>query len=352
MIILLLLVIVIKYIFPTFKYLRHIILVVLILSAVNFGYRFLQPIINDDGFNPLPIMFMGGVGFFIYRGGRNLSFKTRTGIWDTMHNKLISFLTAGQMKWVIPWLETTSIRTDGVEGETLNLKTLPFGINETPEILTNKPGVRAVLTGISGWVDWDDKDLLTGKDKTGDAKRDFERRVIKMFNVDGGVSTVFGRLTGRTLQILHDRVGKVDPEALDSDKGHQVRLIAQQLKDDMNNFLFHDDSPFRIRKDFTIQDTELDVNYYNTLMKQEIARITAIADDITADKLGKRLVALGNELLKDMPGVTYTSAQRKDAALVALGIVKKEEDYRRFGLDPDTAMLVKAIAGQLKRKAA
>lgn len=345
--ILTMLVIVAKYILPTFKYLRHIVLVVLILSALNFAYRFLKPIINnDDGFiNPLPLAFMCLIGWIIYMGGRSLSYKTRTGIWDTMHNLMIGFLTAGDLKWVIPWLERTTTSTDGAEGQTLNMKSLPFLIDKTPEILTKGSGVRARVIGISNWFEWDDKDPRTDKPKTGAAKKDFERRVVKMFNVEGGVDSTLKRAHERVPQILHDRVGKIDPETLDADKGGQVKILAQQLKDDMNDFLFHDDSPFRLRKDFNIEDTELDVNFYNKLMEKEIAKITAAADDTIAAALGTRLSALGAELLKDIPGIaTYTSAQRTEAAMIALQKIKKDITFKKVGIDPDSNALFLEMA--------
>lgn len=243
-----------------------------------------------------------------------------------MTNKIVGFLRAGELKIVVPGLERTGINTEGDSDQTLNLKSHEIKIAETPKVLTNAPGVLATLFGFSAMISFDERN-----------EREFQRMLKYVVNMNGGIALAFKRTEERIPQIIHDRVGNIKPEDLDRDKGDEIVKLAENIKRDLNRFFRVSKYPFIIEDPITIKDTELDLKYYETLMKQEIARVEALADDTTAEALGTRLRKLGAELLKNIKGLPkYTSAQRTEVAMIALQKIKKDITFKKVGIDKDS----------------
>ncbi len=318
--------IILKYLFPTWNYVRHIFLVVTIAIAIYFAMEFLEPFVKNKEKNFWPLIFIILISYLIYLGSRSLSYKTRTIIWDRMTNKIVGFLRAGELKIVVPGLERTGINTEGDSDQTLNLKSHEIKIAETPKVLTNAPGVLATLFGFSAMISFDERN-----------EREFQRMLKYVVNMNGGIALAFKRTEERIPQIIHDRVGNIKPEDLDRDKGDEIVKLAENIKRDLNRFFRVSKYPFIIEDPITIKDTELDLKYYETLMKQEIARVEALADDTTAEALGTRLRKLGAELLKNIKGLPkYTSAQRTEVAMIALQKIKKDITFKKVGIDKDS----------------
>lgn len=327
-------VLILKALMPTVKGLWGFVLFILIVVTLYFAITAII-MIDDDKFSIFPVIFFVLCCVLLYHGGRGVAYLSTTAVFDRMTSKPIRGLKAGSRNWVIPIFEYTGTSTDGVENGSLSLKELKVKIIETPKIQTKTPGIQAVVRDVVF--------MLRGK----------EDQMQELLRINDGGKLVYERVVDYVYQFFHDKVGHTDPEELDTDKGTLIRKLANQLKVAVNRFCDANNYPYEIPKKsrVTIGDTELDEAYYQALAKKEIARLTNMALDLDAEKLLARLIKLGNDLLPDVPGgATYTPDQRLKAAQVSLKIVSETIEFKKFGLDADTAELAKAIAEILKKK--
>ncbi len=311
---------------------RHIAVALLII--VGLGFILTQFFLLFDGrYNFWPFICFGGICFIILEGSRSVAFKTRTAVFSWRTGEPIGFLTAGDFKFVIPWLEYTSVSTDGAENQSISMKDLPVKIENTEKIQTATKGIQAKV-----------KEIFFLLRPTAD--------INQLFQIEGGTTTVIQRIREFTFQFFQDKIGEIEPVDLDTDKGTLIICLAEDLRIAINKFCLDNEYPYRIPDSngnyysVTIGDTELDKEYYSVLAKQEIAQLTANADNLAAEKLVDRLIKAGDLLLV---GTQYTAADRLKAAQVTLGIVKEDIKLQTFGVTPDFAVLLKAIAELLKK---
>jgi hypothetical protein len=264
---------------------------------------------------------------FIYNGGKSLSYKTQTGVWDNITGKPIGVMKEGDLNWSDSVFTKTTTSVNGEPNVSADLQEIEIVIESTPDIQTKTRGVQAKVKEISFMLH------LHG-------------HIDRLFDIEGGRETILRRINKFTLQFFQDRVGQIEATTLDQDKGTQIRTLADQLKLEVNQFCRDNNYPFDIVNVVTIGDTELDPSYYAALAKKEIALLTQEALDVDANALLARIDKIGKALLK---GTTYSDADRLQAAQITLGIVKKDIQFKKFGVDPDTGVLLKAIAEILKK---
>jgi hypothetical protein len=323
-------ILILKLLLPTVSWIRHFVLFILCSVAVYYAFTFILAEAYENNHNFWPIFYCVLCCGLIYKGGRSLDYLTRTGIFDRITNKPVGHFGPGSLKFIVPFLEYTSIKTDGQENIGISMKATEIKIPETPKIQTLTKGVQAVVKDIVFLIKPTDKIEL-------------------LYPIYEGPKTIANRIISFVYQFFQDKIGHIDPEVLDQNKGDAVRKLAKELKAEVIKFCEENQFPFTIPETavVTIGDTELDKEYYAALARKAIAVLTQNALDVDADALKDRLVRVGNALLK---GTHYTDADKLQAAQISLGIVKKDIQFKKFGVDPDFGKLIKAIAMLLKKK--
>jgi len=170
--------------------------------------------------------------------------------------------------------------------------------------------------------------------------------ISELFNIEGGAATVRKRINKFVFQFFQAQINKIEAEDFDLNKGDVIQKLTRELKAGINAYCTRNGYPYHIHDDITIGDTELDKAYYEALAKKAIAVVTQQALDVDAEALLARIDKIGKGLLA---GTAYSDADRLQAAQITLGIVKKDIQFKKFGVDPDTAVLLKAIAEILKK---
>lgn len=304
-----------KIIDPKGSYSVRISLIIAIIGAVGYALEFFFFIATSNSGILAPIIGCLICVYFIYLGGRNVPFKTVTGVQSLVNNDFVGRKNAGSLNWVDPILERTTISTDGKTNTAADLQELVIEIPETPEMQTEKRGITVKV-----------RDTIF-------TLKLMENSLHQAFRIEGGLVTIRKRINSFVLGFYLRKVGTLDPKNLDTDKENIIEHIATELASEVNLFCERNNFPYETEGEVTIADIVLTSEYYTALGKKEFASLQVDADNVTAEGLTLRLQKMGKELLP-----SGTEAEQIHEAKVALGIVKQSEEKKTFGLTKETTM--------------
>ena len=300
----------------------------LILAIVGFVLFALWFILNatNNNFNLWPFISCIICGIYISLGGKTVAYKTITGVFSNITKKPVGYMKEG-LNWADPIFETVTINPHGAPNTSAGLQEISIDIAETPLVQTKTRGIQIKIRKINF--------MLKFKDNG---------NVEELFRINGGTITIKERIIKFVYEFFLEKVGNTLPEDIDQNKSNTIRKFTNSLKEEVNNFCEDNQYPYEITTRVIIGDTELEAKYYEVLAKKEFSRLEADAKDVEANRLQTRIAKFGKTLL---PG--GTEKEQLDAALVALGIVKKDIQEKRYGVDPVLAQLANDIALYLKK---
>ncbi len=279
--------------------------------------------------NPTPFIYGSLILSFIYKGSRQVAYKSITGVFSRTTGSLVGVLKTGN-HWIDPWFEYTSVGLGTEINTAADLQTIKISIPETPWMQTRTRGMQAKVKHIIFM-------LGLPEGSSAEAKKALET----ILGIEGGGETIKERIMEFCLEFFLDEIGQKDPHDLDTDKHHTIENLGKDLKKGVNDFCDKNHYPYRIPKDsiVTIGDTELEEVYYEALRKKVLAGLEGQAENKKADMLKARIKKMGKDLL---PG--ESSARQVEAALIALGITKKTIEEKKWNFDHETGEMFKAIA--------
>ena len=312
-----------KVINPETSYEYKVSLIVAGFGAIIFAFRFVS-IISNDGFNLWPLFCLIGCGVYIASGGVKVSYKTVSGVFSTITKKPIGIIRAGT-NWVDPWFEEIKANPDGPLNKSLDLQELLIEIPEIPWMQTQKRGVQAKIKNISFMLE------LNGD-------------IRNLLNIEGGVKTVRKRINSYIEEFFLEHISMKDPLEIDQNKHKTIKDFTEKLEKEVNYWCLKKKYPYKIKEGIIISDVELEPEYYKVLAKAEYTRLEQEGKDVEAKALRIRVADFGKHILPNA-----SEQQQIEAAMLALGIIKKDIQERKFAIDPVLAKLAMDIASYLKK---
>lgn len=311
-----------KLLAPELSYEIRSSLIVSIIGAIFFAHRFISNI--DDNFNLWPLICCVICCIYIYNGGKTVAFKTVSGVFSTITKKPVGTMYEGT-NWADPIFEVVTISPDGIPNKSADLQELHIKILETPLMQTKTRGIQAKVKNISFMLHLTDE-------------------IRELLKIEGGAKTIRERIVENIEEFFLEQISQLSPEDLDQDKMNTIHKLANDLKKETNKFCEKNNYPYEIIGNVIIADTELEAKYYEVLAKEEFARHEQKAKDLEAVKLRERIAKFGKHNLPN-----GTEKEQTDYALIALGIVKKDIQERKYAIDSELVKLAKDIADHLKK---
>ena len=298
-----------------------------IVAVINYTLSFLIILMIESWSIFWPLLYCLLFCYYLYRGAKTVAFKTTTGVFSQITNKLVGRMNAGT-NWADPIFEIVTTNIDGVPNISIDLQELEMEILETPDMHTAIRGIKAKVRNVVFMLEVKENDIS------------------QLFEIEGGRSTIKHRILAYSNFFFLDEIGKINPVDLDEDKGNILGNLADKLKIGINYFCLKNNYPYEIPDDsrVTIGDTELDEEYYKVLSRKEYAKLEQDAKDIEAIKLRERISAFGEHNLPN-----GSKKEQTDYALIGLGIVKKDIQERKYAIDSELATLAKDIAYFFKK---
>ena len=312
-----------KLIAPEESYQFKISLFVAIVGTIIFSVRFISSIENN--FNLWPLIYCGICLFYIYSGGKTVSYKTVSGVFSKITKNPVGKMTSGT-GWADPIFEVVTISVDGIPNKSADLQSLKIKIIETPQMQTQTRGVQAKVKNITF--------MLKLKP---DGLRD-------LLQIEGGTETVREIICEFIDEFFLEQISHIEAEILDQNKSKIIRTLSDELEKEVNHFCRKNDYPYEIVGTVIIGDTELDQKYYEILSRKEYARLEQEAKDLEAVSLRIRIKNLGSHILP-----SASEKEQIEAAMLSLGIIKKDIQERKYAVDPTLAQLALDIAKYLKK---
>ena len=333
-----------KGIIPEWSYAIRSSLIIAISGVVIFSTKFINIIDSDLNFWLLiitaiwPLLFCIICCYYIYKGGKTVAFKTTTGVFSKIYGTPVGIMNAGSLNWADPLFEKTTISTDGIPNKSADLQELKVKISETPLIQTKTRGIQAQVKNITFML------KLSGNIK-------------EILRIEGGATTIRERIIEFVEEFFLEEITKILPEQLDQDKMKVIHELTTGLKKAINGddgpgyygverkrgFCERNKYPYKITGEVIIGDTELETKYYEVLAKKEFSRLEQDARDVEAARLRERIADFGRHIRPNA-----SEKEQTENALIALGIVKKDIQEKKYGIDSDLSELAKDIVRYLK----
>lgn len=298
-----------------------------IIAILGFAIIFLALVFIGSWSAFWPIIYCLLFCFYVYKGSKSVAYKTATGVFSRITNKLIGRIEAG-LRWADPIYEVVTVSVDGTPNLTVDLQQLEIEIVETQEMHTSTRGIKAKVRNVVMMLEV------------------IKEEIPQLFEIEGGTLTVRERITSYINFFFLDEIGKINPVDLDEDKGNTLKVLAKKLRIAVNRFCRKNLYPYEIPKGsiVTIGDTELEAEYYKVLAKKEFMKLEQDALNVEAEMLKKRVLDLGNSLLP-----TATENEKLKAAMVALKITPKTIEEKTYGVSTEISVLLKELAEILKK---
>lgn len=314
-----------KVLLPKESFKIQLSLIIALGGLIFFGFRFVSNV--ADNFNLWPFISCVVCGIYIISGGKTIQAKTISGVQSKFTKRFVGVMNAGT-DWADPIFEIVTVSVDGIPNKSADLQKLEIIIPETPLMQTSTRGIQAKVKKISFMLELE------------------EGKMLELLEIEGGVVTVRERVVEYIDEFFLGKISQLSPEKLDQDKKAIIETLAEELKEEVNEFCTDTDNnyPYQITGSVIIADTELEVKYYEALSKKEFAKLEQQAKDVEANKLRLRLYKFGK---KSLPNAS--EKEQVEYALVALKVVPREIKENKFAIDPELAQLAKDIALYFKK---
>jgi|GEM_PF-4601142 len=299
-------------------------LIIASLGVIYFAFSFLFTLYEE--FILSHLIFLLICCYYIVLGGKTVALKTITGVFSKITGKPVGVMREGSLNWACPIFERVSANIDGLDNKALDLQALRIEIHDTNLMQTKTRGIQGKIKGISFLLELD-------KDS-----------ILELLEIEGGGETVKEMIIEKVKEFLRHKVTHLTPEELDKDKSDTIANLCIELKNHIHHECRENHYPYFVFGEVIIADTELEQKYYEVLSKAEYAKLEADGKKIDAEKLQERISDAGKNLLPN-----GSHKEQIEAAMIALGIVKKDISENKLGLDSDLVELVHDIALYFKK---
>jgi hypothetical protein len=316
-------IVIVKVSIPTISYYFRLSLIIVFIAMIVFSFKIfflvgeVDPGNDEDAWRLVSLtLFLLLFSAYAIAGGIKGSFKTETIILSKVSGDSVGTMKY-KLNWVDPFFEMLS--------PSIDLRKIQLRVASTPDLQTSSRGIKAKVKEISLMIQ-----------KKGDAR--------KILKIEGGFETIKERILSSMDEFFIHRVGSLSPQDLDTDKAATIENMITDLTDELNHFCSNNNYPYKV-KDILIGDTELDQVYYEALAEKVLTALREEAKDVSAAAIKNRIVDVGNTLLPN-----GTENEKVQAAQIALNIVKKTIEEKKFGVDMDLKVLIREIALLLKKR--
>lgn len=293
-------------------------------TSLYFIIEFLD-VVSSQGVMSTSFVLMLLCLIYILAGCKDVPFKTQVAVFSRLTGKPTGVILESGLGWIDPIFEFATVSTDGIPNIALDLQELMIEILETPDMQTKTRGIKAKV-----------RDVLFFLKLQGD--------ITELFEIEGGAETIRKSIMNKTLEFFLDEVGRIDPVDLDTDKSDILENLADKLKRKINKYCDDNEYPYKVVREITIGDTELEKAYYDHLAQKAYASLQADADDTTASRLKDRLL----KLIKNFPG--NNEKEKMEYVMNALKIVPRTTTENKISIDPIIAKALTDIAKIFKQK--